>query len=84
MDQISQIKAEQRKPSKNLEKLTNEEIFNLLWSKKNCCFPEQIETLKYIYHKEIEKAGCPIMAANTLFMFGIMLGKAWERKGVKY
>lgn len=72
------------KKSKKLEEMSKEEIFKLVYSEKPCIFPEQVEILGYIYDEYFKKHDSFGMAANLFFMYGIMLGKSWERRGVKY
>lgn len=70
--------------SKKLEEMSKEEIYKLVYSEKPCIFPEQVEILGYIHDEYLKKHDNSGMIANLFFMYGIMLGKSWERRGVKY
>ena len=72
------------KKSKKLEEMSKEEIYKLVYSKKPCIFPDHVEILGYIYDEYLKKHDSFGMAANLFFMYGIMLGKSWERRGAKY
>ena len=69
-----------------LECLSKEEIFLLISTQKNCIFSERlIDILQYLINKSKEKYGeNTIFKYIDVFIYGLMLGKAWERANIKY
>lgn len=72
--------------NKKLEDLSQEELLVLITTQKNCIFSQKvIRNLKFLIKKAIELGNdsTPFQYTNV-FIYGLMLGKAWERANKKY
>lgn len=74
---------------KNIEEMTKEELFILLNSIKSCIYEKNIyENIEYIFNTTykkyesvtIDKICFPMI---LVFSYGLMMGKAWERRGTR-
>lgn len=74
---------------KNIEEMTKEELFILLNSIKSCIYEKNIyENIEYIFNTTykkyesvtVDKICFPMI---LVFSYGLMMGKAWERRGTR-
>ncbi|MBM6821892.1 hypothetical protein [Fusobacterium mortiferum] len=74
---------------KKIEEMTKEELFILLNSIKSCIYEKNIyEKIEYIFNSAYKKYERLSTDKNCfpmilVFSYGIMLGKAWERRGIR-
>lgn len=72
--------------NKKLEDLSQEELLIIVTTQKNCIFSQKvIRNLKFLIKKAKEPGldTTPFQYTNV-FIYGLMLGKAWERANKKY
>lgn len=74
---------------KNIEEMTKEELFILLGSIKSCIFDKNIyENMEYIFNTAKRKyerlsQSSEMFPMILIFSYGLMIGKAWERRGTR-
>lgn len=74
---------------KNIDEMSKEELFILLGSIKSCIYDKNIyENMEYIFNTAKRKydrlsQSSEMFPMILIFSYGLMIGKAWERRGTR-